>query len=148
VEPKYLRGKHNESSRILEEWARQYARHADGGLGWADGVQFQPDKEGNIGHIRRIDKIIHKVLRPSHRDAIYIEFLSPAKSMREKINIWSPKIRYYRGCSAEADFLVSLGSALAILDAFQPYWHISFEQEKVDANHEYERRKVLRQKRK
>lgn len=108
--------------QALKDWAKGKIREIDGGAGWTDMEYAVPEKDLiSQRQYRRIDKIVTNTLRPSQKNAIFIEYLSPANNLEEKHAIWDSGREDATGYDWES-YHTTLTCALAVVDALKGYW--------------------------
>lgn len=98
----------------LLKWASAKAREADRGDGWKRyfGVDPADDYLSSIEYLR-LDKIICNQLNPSYRDVIFIEYLSPARFVKDKEAIFNTSGGYGYPKDYSSVFL----SAMSVVDS-------------------------------
>lgn len=101
----------------------------DGGMAWSTVNGLRPSSYFRHQWLDRLDKIIRNTLRPRQRNAIYIEYLSPAETTKHKVEAWiavQGKMSFFYG---SITFHGSLESALAVIESMRPYWDPDFTYE-------------------
>lgn len=122
----------------LIQWSRNELRRIGDCEGWANGNGREPILDGAETY-ERLDKIIKQVLRPKFREVIYIEYISPAEMIKEKLKLYKPNREPPRNRSGYAEYYGAFYGAMAVLDAFRPVWDGDYDKKQRDAQHHAER---------
>jgi len=116
-----VRQRYRASSRGVQIWAEHFLQTIDGGLAWSTVNSLRPSSCSRHQWVERLDKVIRD-LRPRQRNALYIEYLSPANTTKHKVQAWISVQGKMSGFYANITFHSSLEAALAVIEAYRPYW--------------------------
>lgn len=122
----------------LIQWARNEIRRLEDDEGWANGHGREPVMH-NAESYERLDVVIKKVLRPKFREVIYIEYISPATMIKEKLKLYKPNREPPKNRSGYAEYYGAFYGAMAVLDALRPAWDGDYDKKQRDAQHHAER---------
>lgn len=133
-----IKRRYRASSRGIQIWAERFLQEIDGGLAWSTVRALRPASYSRHQWIDRLDKVVRNVLRPKQRNAIYIEYLSPAESLKAKIAIWASSQRDMSPLHEHVTYHAALESALAVIESYRSYWDPDFTEEDRERQHNAE----------